>query len=503
MSVIGRVGPRVGAARGAAEVGHCLAVTRAFLLESERVEGVPFGLPGLPFISNRSLWSEDIPRGGYLGEYHSLPRSTLVRSLDGMWSLQANRGNAKGPVLRAMTWMCCTRGLDAAVHYLFDLQRAGFISGVATVGDSLVLLTTLRGLVPRDRDLATLVFVEEPHTNRQWLETAFRNDFGVGHAPVGDYAGGVADLILQECLETMRRCREAANYDEWLVGQLNQSTLLSTALNVFKHLVPQPTLQVRVLMDMIEEVMADAETFHSKELGGPLLQPCFGLAQHVSREIAAVDPDLWKRRVLEERVVLPRALEHFLNRQDWFETVGRFEIARDLSADLPPAWRGVSPEAAYSVHLSVRGQEPSPWTPLAFPNVGADRPPDEPVDVEADWEEARRVWEAGEQEVDRARAEAIALEAQGQLRLALDTYRRILASYPWCHVLRDRMAHVRLLQQDYEGAVAEMCTAVLCKPTELGHWWSLEEVCRSAGLATAAAVAGVLRNRLAVGGPGP
>src|SRR5713101_3506015 len=74
-----------------------IALARCFFLEVERISSIACGAPEQPFIHNKSSWTRGISLGGYLGEQPLVLRSDVVRSFDLMWSLQRERGAAKGP----------------------------------------------------------------------------------------------------------------------------------------------------------------------------------------------------------------------------------------------------------------------------------------------------------------------------------------------------------------------------------------------------------------------
>jgi hypothetical protein len=490
----GQLGPLIPGEPGHPSMATSLALTRTFLTEAERLHITIDSSPDLAFVSNRSLWDNAIPPAGYVKDYPALPLSTLVRSYDVMWSLQAERHNAKGPTLRAIVWMCFTHGWEAATRYLFDLQRSGYLTSESTLREMLDLLIRLRNLVSTDQAFVTVIFPAVPRTNQEWLEMPFRETFAVGsEEPEVRDDVGIAEEVLQEALETINRCRVSQTYDEWFLRQLNQPVILSVAKNIFLRFRPQPNLPARAFLDMVEEIMADAHSFHAAGVGGPLLQPSFELARQVSDVIAKLDPHGWKRRVLEERAVLPAALRHLLDREDWRSEGNNH--AHNIANQLSPEWRGVSSELAYPVHLALRKRRVPPWTPLNF------YPPAAAVigkqdDQAAQNERAARYWEAGVQEIEKRREQAISLEAAGQLDAALRVYQEVFERYPWCHVLRDRAAHVRQLSGDLEGALIEMCTAVLTDPLAAGHWGCLAEIARSAGFSDTADLAKTFQERL-------
>lgn len=490
----GQIGPIIPGEPGHPSMSTSLALTRTFLTETERLHVSIDFPPDLAFVSNRSLWDKANPPAGFVKDYPALPLSTLIRSYDFMWSLQAERHNAKGPTLRAIVWMCFSRGWAVATQYLFDLQRSGYLTTETTLREMLDLLIRLRNLVSTDEEFVRIIFPAVPRTNQEWLEMPFREAFAVGsEEPEVRDDLGIAEEVLQEALNTIDRCRASQTYDEWFLRQLNQPIILSVAKNIFLRFRPQPNLPTRALLDMIEEIMADSNSFHAAGIGGPLLQPSFELAQHVSDDIAKLDPHSWKRRVLEERAVLPTELRHLMDRDDWHSRQNN--DARNIAYDLSPEWRGVSSELAYPVYMAVRRQRVPPWTPLNF------YPPNTKVvnlqeDRAAENERAAQYLQAGIQDLEKRRKQAIVLEEEGQLDAALRVYQEIFDRYPWCHVLRDRVAHVRQSRGDLEGALMEMCTAVLSDPLAAGNWGSLAEVARSAGFSDTANLAKTIETRL-------
>jgi hypothetical protein len=146
------------------------------------------------------------------------------------------------------------------------------------------------------------------------------------------------------CVE---RCREARDYDTWLLAQTAARRTIGVWMEIQGRLGGTPNLAARALRTELDEIRADAgsATFPGDDLSSSRLTATVAAA---ALGLHGRDPSGWRRHLLEQRACCPRAL------------AARLEAAAPplfWMTDLPPGWRGLSPTLGPSV-LIARGVDP-------------------------------------------------------------------------------------------------------------------------------------------------
>jgi len=450
-----------------------IALTRAYFLALEQNGGITLDLPEQPFVYNQSLWAASAPIGGYLSDEPELRISDLIRSFDAMWSLHKEYGHAMAPALKAAAWICRSKGFPAAISYLFDLQKGGYVSGIQTLMKALGLLIWGRCQVEKDSEVGAALFVSAPTAAAEWRSAQFKADVGQSeaHGPVCDDA---ANLILDKCLSEIEGMAASRTYDDWMLSHFSLATMLEVGLLMIGNLEKKPALQMRAALDLMEEIMADAQSFYAPTIGGPLLRADFSLARKLSAELLAKDGARWKAHAAE-RMVLPNALRHLMDDGAW--------LSEEKPLNLPVEWQGLSCEMSYPIVVSLRGRRPSPQTRIRSFT------PEELDHWLQDGGRSERQDEASEAEVNTAWKEAKGAEQRGDNQAGAAILRKVLAAYPWHYPCRVKFAHFLMKEQNFESAFSELTKALLGYPFDRNTWICLEELYQAMGMGRGVMVA--------------
>jgi hypothetical protein len=104
-----------------------IQLTKAILELLEQKAGLVFDENEIPLCYNTLNWPITAPPGGYSGRNEPVRPTQIIDSLVTNWGMERQLDSAVTRLMRAALGVCHRQGLPAAIRYLVDLQRHGFV----------------------------------------------------------------------------------------------------------------------------------------------------------------------------------------------------------------------------------------------------------------------------------------------------------------------------------------------------------------------------------------
>lgn len=224
-----------------------------------------------------------------------------------------------------------TGDFNSAIAHILDLQLNGFITRTDAARSAIQDLLKARRLVAGDNDLITLLLGAGAWILPDWIHLRCTPvDFSrraIRHDLIDDF-----EALLDYAEERVDAVRNATSYDSWILGQHSLSSLLTSilaALALFE-VHQAPAFSARIVR--LEEICADAGAMVGMLRQLRILQfpyaANFSGAEILAAQFARKTPD-WRIRLLEDRAVVPKQLEHRLTEDG-------------IDGTLPQQWQAVS-----------------------------------------------------------------------------------------------------------------------------------------------------------------
>ena len=367
--------------------------------------------------------------------------SQLLVSYWGAWELQqGGLGSMVTRVTRAALWECQTRGLAAAVQYVLDLEKDGYVLHPLVTASVLLELLAARSQVGEHALVAYLLDGARalPGDLKSFMECGVRRRSEKSVSVEG--AEREVAIILNHASRSANVARNAKSYTEWWLAQCYLNSHLAGIRHLFKHVEDARSLALSTLLLQLEEIRCDAGATVLQD--GPL-RARYYMASAVLKiyELNGVKDGV--ARAMRERAVVVPALLPFLLGQ---------------TAEPPPEWRSMAPLMATIVEDVVGGGRCA-LEPLV------EQPGHTASDSMADLDE----WLAT---VSAPVGGAIPVEQVGA----------ILSRYPWNANLWLEMAIARdMLEEDREEALRCVTNALLLNPELDLAWDSLAVILKKTG----------------------
>jgi hypothetical protein len=291
-----------------------------------------------PILYNTVDWPTGAPIGGQFDPADSISLTQHLTSYTMFWNMQLNpeyRDSTTLRILRAALWVCDNSGLIPAIDYIIDLKMNGFTIDFKSTLQALRILLRARRLVLSDTDIVDLLMDRATITASGWVAAEFREFDNEQPLKRPDLTDDL-DHILERSELEIENVVSSSTYDEWIVGQISLSHLLRVTVNLLDDYELTDTLAYTARATRIEEIRADAGSFTltlftNKELFDSPYSATFTVATSVIVALMQQTED-WRDRILEERAVIPHALQDLLYK--WFGIPKREE--------LPPGWQRFS-----------------------------------------------------------------------------------------------------------------------------------------------------------------
>jgi Flp pilus assembly protein TadD len=355
----------------------------------EQIADLRFDSVRLPFCYNRETWAKDCPAGGYTAGSDAPLPSQVLSSLALSWNLHdsisrtintsvsdpgwASTGESTNLVerlIRSALAVVMREGFATGLEYLFDLLRAGYIIDTEPLVNAMSILLVARAQTDSDTDMASRFYGGSlPESNEgginqdiyyDWmriesLRVNWRNyrslvdivDFSIDLSKIAEYIAG----ILKATLARVGLVREAATFDDWVIGQITLSGEITVATAVISGLVRPVPLAMRAALSQLEEIRADVGGLVNVlklQCGIPSYYADENLefVKHVAQQYKRTLGDEWVDRFFAERLLVPRVL--------------RPTLLPDLAIQNKNAeWDALSWLLAEPFCLMLRSQEPA------------------------------------------------------------------------------------------------------------------------------------------------
>lgn len=299
---------------------------------------------GEPIIYNTTkYWPANTPPAGYFRADCEVTVLQHMTSRFLMWELQMNDDPCERAVIkltRAALWMIRKEGLLPSIKYLLDLQRYGYVIRPSATAHAIIWILQTRRRVQSDEQISGFLLDFGALSSSDWTRLQFREfdvtDMPVMREPIDDmtYLIARAESDIQEVID----CR---NLDEWVLGQAYLEESLTIIRQVLERFGYWDALAFASSTTRIEEIRADAGSHSLMRNLSKDFPHCasFDSALTVKEIFRAKFAD-WQERLIEERVLVPAAL------QEWFFRAHTSEPSAD---SFSPQWRLVS-QALTPVH---------------------------------------------------------------------------------------------------------------------------------------------------------
>lgn len=319
----------------------------SYLRELETRCGLRFARSsGLAFCYNTASWPDAAPPSGYTGTEGAVLPSHFARSMVLAWSLRTKHSFGRRLLLGA-TWQISSRGFQAGIDWLFDLYDEGFI-GTDDLHSLSLILFVARANVEADHEMVarfhpTLTRSDdrsgwthmEPET--AWVQSRELNREG----------RTAMSRLFRRTVARVERVRSASNLDEWVVGSIHVAGLLTVASRLITGLLEEVPLTWRARLSQWEEIVADAGGIIRLERAGfdaHSFVERAGYIRVVGEMIRSKVGEEWRRRLYEDRLLVPRQLQQ--------ELLFR---PPDQPIEVPERWASLSWKVIY------------PWTKVVHP----------------------------------------------------------------------------------------------------------------------------------------
>jgi len=338
-SAFGRLGLDVASARQVIEENIArVALTKSIWEILEEVSAPPEFTADQAFVYNSIDWPAQVSAGGYMRQAARPTVAQLLNSYlcawSNAWAAKEKSSTFVGRPLSATLNIFHSGGLDAAIRYIVDLHSQGFLlSSESTIS---VLSLFLSAYIRSDSP-ATVVshfFPRSPETPRAWIEMEI--EWPEFSAPVlGDKAEEAGEALLALGLDLSESIRESTNFDDWLLGQWT----IDSFLKAVRQIIPTALhLSHGPIWHGLEEVMCDAGAVRTMCMGGtsnPLTLNALKVMRGLMIIVKANGGSDWRERLLQERTILPYALDPYVSDDLQFD-----------NACIPDEWQRASTNLA-------------------------------------------------------------------------------------------------------------------------------------------------------------
>lgn len=267
-----------------------------------------------PYCYQTQNWPANLPLAG-LTTGDKLPRpSDVVTAMVANWSVKFE-GGYTSRALRVALWITHQTNLSNAIQFIFRLEKSGFMLGLG-LDEALLVLLAGRSQVESEEELVRRCLRGSiPTSPEAWMPIELDIDWvDVQIAPKPAEQRLLAEL-LNIALDEVESLRNAASWDEWIVGQIHLSVILPIISNAYIRRVPEPSLAANAILSQLEEIVADAFALtHAR--GSSISSRPFAQNFSSLRGLMMIFEhnagENWEDRLFEERLMVPKALRHIL-----------------------------------------------------------------------------------------------------------------------------------------------------------------------------------------------
>jgi tetratricopeptide (TPR) repeat protein len=451
----------------------------------------------IPFCYNTGEWNKAGPIAGYSSDAPSVLPSEVAASLTLNAMVRAN-GSLRHRLLKCGLWYLAENDLGKAIKYLFDLYMAGF-TGYDDLFDVTAMILSGRSQAGSDQAFLLRVIGRLPEEVTDWIGLDLQPDLTGDNPPDADVKRVLSDLF-EEASGDLERVRNAADLDQWIVGQALLGGLLHVVRRLINELIGKPPLPWRARLSQWEEIAADAlGMMRVARAGIDALSPRIRMAnaRNVGEIIRAQVGDGWRERFHQERLLVPAQLRE------------QFDAGTDFL--MPPEWDHLSWRVIFPWTIGVEDRELPPAarvTPLSadelmdhaaarqvMATAGVSAPAQQRVVL------SRYLNDGGSDRLMLALRQALPsdegtlyrellladfdalsrLSDEGRYADAADRAARTIARYPWLGPAYQELAIALDRQGDPEHAVDPLLASIVLAPRSPFPWRSLAVVLNRMG----------------------
>ncbi|VTR93267.1 tetratricopeptide tpr_1 repeat-containing protein : [Gemmata massiliana] len=448
------------------ECFHRIGFAREFLEVLSETIGLKFAPDEVPLLYHTHGWpAPDI--AGYARPDGPVKPHHTVQSYMGSWALvwqgREDGSGSAGRITKAVLQVLHARGAGAAVRYLFDCARAGYLIDEDAVTHVLLLLGEAYQCSGTDADLVARVFPNGlPRSVSEWAEYDLSAADLSADEPARDVAD-LADVVIDYVDELHRTMTDVRSYGEWLTHQALGRPIFAAAFRALRNWFDPVPLSLRSYIDALEENLCDAGStqltiFRSSEGPAADFTATYAGPRAFTLLIRHAVTDEWRTRVRERAIVPCQILD---------------AIAARSNAGLPAHWRRLPADLAAPFAFVVKR---APVWPVIY---GREEPAPESGASPAT------------QLIAIIRANETAPPDAQLARL-----RAFLESYPWNHFAHHELAIARDRAGNHTEALAAISDSIVLEPRNHLAWHSLAVVLANLGHETEARIAAVVCHAL-------
>ncbi|MFD4175452.1 tetratricopeptide repeat protein [Streptomyces anulatus] len=457
----------------------------------------------IPFYYNLKDWASVTAPAGYCGRDGEVTPSALAMSLFEGWDLRTT-GSFHARLFKAALWRVKEHGLRSALGLMFDLYQAGF-SGRPELYEVAELLLSGRCSASSDDDMVRRFLNGFPPDAARWHALIPSTDW---IRPTRDGDEWVS-LLLEQAATAIQRVRESPDFDEWWVRQMQLHGLLLTVSMLVKRFggTGRLSLPWKTRLAQWEEIEADAFSFIGLAMTPGLPLPTWEMRANSIQGLAKTYRDRagrnWKRRFLQERLMVPDGIRNIVLDTPEVEVPQRW---RALSRRVIRPWMAVLRESREPDFFRVIRHPPEKLVnhtriQQAMRSLGVEDSDDQVRHVRrvANAElgmssaEDRRIISALNEAIGFARAqcsEEEQLQKFGDIdRLfraqkygaALVKAEDLLHAYPYSKRALDSVARLHEVRGNLQQALEHLIDSIALEPMNPRAWRSLADVLNRRG----------------------